>query len=288
MPSPEEPGLELAERALDLARALRSAALWLLGPFDLLARRLNGHGDLPPLWLRRHAGPVGNFDSAAREMDAILRQQGLVRESDQILEMGCGCGAMVPALARLLGPDGRYVGFDVHAPSVRWCRRHFADDRRLRFELAEIASPYGDRSYHQPVQAYRFPLADGSADFLLAKSVFTHLLEDDARHYLKEIRRTLRPGRLALITAFLFDGTASPPAFPFPEAPSGVRWLRKLRPAAAVAYERVLFESMIAEAGLTLRSLIPGFWPGIAPVPQGQDVLILEALQDRTLDDPRG
>jgi SAM-dependent methyltransferase len=268
----------LGELAFGWARGLRTAALWLLEPVDRWRRRGSGRGDLPPLWLRRHAGPVGRFESAARDMEAVIRQHQLVRETDQILEIGCGCGAMVPALARLLGPQGRYAGFDVHPPSVRWCRRHFAGDPRLRFELAEIVSPYGGSSRLQPARSYRFPLEDAGADFILAKSVFTHLLESEVRHYLQEIGRTLRPGRLALITAFLFDGTVTPPAFPFPEEGSPVRWLRRLRPQAAVAFDRALFEEMIAEAGLTLRELIPGYWPGTVPVPQGQDILVLGRL----------
>ncbi len=37
-------------------------------------------------------------------------------------------------------------------------------------------------------------MTDESAGLILAKSVFTHLLEQDVRHYLREIRRTLQPG----------------------------------------------------------------------------------------------
>src|SRR4051812_34331595 len=110
----------VAERLFDVVRDLRTAALWLLGPADLLYRRLSGRTDLPPLWLRRHAGPVGGFESAARDMEAILRRLQLVRRTDQILEIGCGCGAMVPAFVRMLGPEGRYAGFDVHTPSISW------------------------------------------------------------------------------------------------------------------------------------------------------------------------
>jgi SAM-dependent methyltransferase len=276
--SDREPRLA-AERGFDFLRNVRTAALWLLGPADWLYRRLRGHAGLPPLWLRRHAGPVGDFESAACDMEAILRQLQLVRTTDQILEIGCGCGAMLPAFGRMLGPEGRYVGFDVHPPSIVWCRRHFATDPRFRFELAEIASPYGDPSHQRTTQAYHFPLAGGSADFILAKSVFTHLLEEEARHYLREIRRTLRPGRLALITVFLFDGSGpaavKPPGFPFPKGDSPMRWLRPLRPRAAIAFDRGFFEGMIAEAGLALREMVPGFWPGTALVPQGQDILIL-------------
>jgi len=268
---------------VDLARDLRTTALWLAEPGDWLLRRLRGRPDLPPLWLRRHVGPVGQFEHAGRAMAELIQRLGLVREGDRMLDVGCGCGGMVPYLCGLSGPSGSYVGFDVHAPSIRWCNGHYALDRRLRFELAAVTSPYGDNSSAQPASSYRFPVADGEADFILVKSVFTHLLEASARHYLAEIRRTLRPGRSALVTAFLFDEAVRPPAFPHPdehpEERSGVRWLRRVRPEAAVAYERRLFERMVAEAGLAVQSFLPGFWPGTAAHPSGQDCLIVGVAQ---------
>lgn len=271
--------MDLGRLGFDVARDLRTAALWLAGPLDRLHLRLTGRNELPPLWLRRHAGRASDFESAARDMEAILRQVRAVGETDQVLEIGCGCGAMVPAITRLLGPQGRYVGFDVHGPSIGWCRRHFARDQRLRFEVAKVASPYGAPSNDQPVDSYRFPVADGGADFILAKSVFTHLLDRDVRHYMREIRRTLRPERVAIITAFLFDGRTRPPAFPFPHRDSPMRWLRRWRVQAGVAFERSYFERLIGDAGLTLRSMIPGYWPGTTSALQGQDILVLTVSQ---------
>jgi SAM-dependent methyltransferase len=186
--------------------------------------------------------------------------------ADQVLDVGCGCGAMVPFFAKRLGEEGCYLGLDVHPPSIQWCRRRFQDDPRLRFEQVPVRSPYG-HGRGVAFEEYRFPLPDGAADFVLAKSLFTHLLEPEARHYLAEIRRTLRPGREAIVTAFLFDGSG-PPAFPFPAAGSPVRWRRRSHPHAAVAFERRFFESMIREAGLEVRQLLPA-------VPAGQDVLLL-------------
>jgi SAM-dependent methyltransferase len=266
---------ELAERGVELARDLRTVVLWLLGPADTLQRRLLGRPALPPLWLRRHTGPAHDFERAADDMETMLVGLGLVRTGDRVLEIGCGCGAMVPALARLLGHDGCYLGFDVHRPSIRWCRRRFAGDGRLRFEWADLASPYGNGASARPVEAYRFPVADGDADFVLAKSVFTHLRAEQARHYLGEIRRTLRPGGRALVTAFLFDRRARPPAFPFPDSDSPLRWRRRLRVEAAVAFERAHFESLVEDAGLAVGEAIYGYWPGETSPPRGQDVLIL-------------
>lgn len=264
-----------------IAEALRrgrTAALWLAGPIDRLWLRATGRGHLPPLWLRRHTGAVRAFESAARETAEFLDRLGFVRDGDTVIDVGCGPGAMVPELARRLGRGGHYVGFDVHAPSIRWCRRSHAGDPRLRFEHADLASAYGTGS-GAAASTYRFPLQTGEADLVLAKSVFTHLLEADARHYLAEIRRVLRPGRGAIVTAFLFDenGSFLPDvefAFPYSEASGRIRWRLRSRPAAAVAYGRAFFEAMTAAAGLRVIWMSAGYFPGSAH-PAGQDTVLL-------------
>jgi SAM-dependent methyltransferase len=276
------PGVTLRGAATGLLRLGRTAALRLAGPGDRLYRRLAGRPPLPPLWLRRHTGPLGSFESAARDTADLLARLDLPGAGQHVLDMGCGCGAMVTALLARVGPGGGYTGFDVHRPSIRWCRRQFAADPRCRFEVAELASPYGRRS-GASVAAYRFPVADGEIDFVLAKSLFTHLLADDARHYLSEIRRALRPGGKGLLTAFLFapprPGAAEPPAFPHPAgaAASAVRWRSASRPQAAVAFERSFFEALLAEAHLDLLAMVPGYWPGDGATLLGQDTLVVAA-----------
>ncbi len=262
-----------------LLRFCRTALFWSAGPLELLVRQLTGRGHLPPLWLRRHAGAVGKYESSALEMAAWIRELRLLRGYDQVLDIGCGSGAMAAEFAQMLGAGGRYTGFDVHRASIRWCKTRFGDDPRFHFELAPIASPYGSRS-DRPIEEYRFPMGDGQAGFILGKSIFTHLLEEGARHYLAEIRRTLCPGRAAVVTAFLFEhesrtGRGESPMFRFGDPRGSVRWRFKERPEAAVAYERTHFLRMIEEAGLRLQWLSPGFLPGDSHRPSGQDLLIL-------------
>ena len=252
--------------ALRALRVARAAALRLLGPLDAVKRLAGGRADLPPLWLRRHTGPVRSFESAAREMTALIERLGVVAPDALVLDAGCGAGAMVPMFARLLGPGGRYVGFDIHEPSLRWCRRRFRADPRLRFESSSRGG------------AVRFPSAGGEAGFLLAKSLFTHLPEKEARHFLSEIRRVLRPGAAALITAFLFEpGEGEARAaefFPFASPDGSARWRWKAQPESAIAFKEPRFLDMIAAAGLRFEWQSRGFWPG-APVLRGQDVLLL-------------
>ncbi len=264
-------------RGVDLLRAGRTAGLRVLGPVERGARALAGRPRVPPLWLRRHVGPVGRFASAAREMGELIDRLGVLREGDAVVDLGCGCGAMVEELGRRIGGSGHYLGIDVHEPSIAWCRRRWRHDGRLRFELATVRSAYG--AGEGAAGEYRLPVWDGEAGFVLAKSLFTHLLEDAARAYLREIQRVLAPGRRALVTAFLFDGArfaaAPPPAFPHPDPGAPVRWRRAARPEAAVAYSHERFFALVAAAGLEVAAWVPGFFPGGAATPTGQDVLLL-------------
>ena len=259
-------------------RLARTSAYRIASPIDRLWLHASGRGHLPPLWLRRHTGAVARFESAARETAEFLDGLGLVEPEFRVLDVGCGAGAMVPEFARRLGPEGRYVGFDVHAPSIRWCRRRYANDPRLTFALAEVVSAYGARS-GPPASSYRFPVEDADCDLVLAKSVFTHLLPPDAAHYLSEVRRVLRPGRAAIVTAFLFDAE-SPKlalvrrAFPCEDHGGLVRWRLRDRPTAAVAYAKPFIEGMVAGAGLRLQWLSPGYFPGADRL-EGQDTLLL-------------
>ena len=258
----------------DLARLARTAALRLASPADRLLRTLAGRSQLPPLWLRRHTGRVSEFESAARETSAFLERLGLWKDVRFVVDVGCGAGAMVEEFRRRLPPDGRYVGFDVHAPSIRWCRRRWATDPRLVFEIADVASPYGSASGAR-VESYRFPAENGEADLVLAKSVFTHLTERETAHYLSEIRRALRPGRPAVVTAFLYaaDDDAARAAFPY-EIGEGVRVRSRARPTAAVAWEKTRFVSLLEESGLHLQWHSEGYYPGREAL-TAQDVLLL-------------
>ncbi len=258
--------------ALFALKAARVMALRLVGPVDALMRLAAGRGNLPPLRLRRHTGPVRSFESAAAEMAALVERLGRIAPDDLVLDAGCGAGAMAPAFARLLGPRGRYVGFDLHEPSLRWCRRHFRADTRLRFETSRRGADY------------RFPAAPGEAGFVLAKSLFTHLPENEARHFLSEIRRVLRPGAVAVVTAFLFEpgeGEArAADVFPFASPDGSARWRWKAQPESAIAFESSRFLEMIAAAGLRFEWHSRGFWPG-ASVLRGQDVLLLSYGEPR-------
>lgn len=276
---------DLPPPAIRLLRGARTLALDLASPFErALSRQARA---LPPLGLRRHAGPLRHFASSALEAEQLLDRLALLAPDAHVVDLGCGPGAMALRFERRLGPGGRYTGLDVHGPSIRWCRARFAADRRFRFERLERDSPYRTGAgAHQR----ELPLAAGSADLVLAKSLFTHVLAEEAAELLAEIARVLAPERgRAVVTAFLFDprrresevprGT-HPPWFPHPGADAAVRWHHERWPHAAVAYERGLFEFLARANGLEVERFEAGFFPGDADPPAGQDVLVLSPKGD--------
>lgn len=99
-----------------------------------------------------------------------------------VLDYGCGCGRVAGPLMGRLGARARLHGADVDAAAIRWCQRHLAGEYRVIGE------------------DLRLPFDDGSIDVAYSVSVFTHLSEEDQRHWLAEVRRTLRPGGLFAAT----------------------------------------------------------------------------------------
>lgn len=118
----------------------------------------------------------------------------------RVLDIGCGCAKV----ARFLATDARvatYLGFDPIAVAIEWDRRYVLPVTGPRFEFVHVdlySAEYNPQGTVDP-DAFRFPAEDASRDLAIASSLFTHLLEPTARHYLREAARVLVPGgRLVL------------------------------------------------------------------------------------------
>src|ERR1700730_661463 len=182
------------------ARRARTIGLAALSPLDRVSLCLNGKGEYPPLHLRRQAGPLVAFDRAASEFIGYLAALTDLGSSSNVLDMGCGAGAIAIMLKDRL-TDGTYRGFDVHKPSVSWANRHLGD-ARFRFGNFD----YWNATFNPDgAREVRWPVDDDWADVILLKSVFTHMLPDDIRFYCSEIARTLRRSGQAVVTAYTFD-----------------------------------------------------------------------------------
>ncbi|HEX5726851.1 MAG TPA: class I SAM-dependent methyltransferase [Longimicrobiaceae bacterium] len=115
----------------------------------------------------------------------LLRPALAGRDAGDLLDLGCGTGALLPRLAAWETRVGRCVGVD---PSRAM----------LRAALSRLAAAPTPRAGLAAAEAERLPLRDASFDTVVSASSF-HDWHDPAAG-LAEARRVLRPGgRLLLL-----------------------------------------------------------------------------------------
>jgi ubiquinone/menaquinone biosynthesis C-methylase UbiE len=122
-------------------------------------------------------------DRAADDMQVRLRRRvcelaGL-RPGDQAVELGCGTGPLLADLAGVVGPSGTLLGVEPQPV--------FAERARARL------AAYPAVTVHTG-SAATLPLADNSADAVLAQTVLIHLAPATLDAVLTEVKRVLKPG----------------------------------------------------------------------------------------------
>jgi SAM-dependent methyltransferase len=98
-----------------------------------------------------------------------------VRDGDRVLDVGCGTGSLVQAVAEI-APRSQIVGIDLAGPFIEYCRSRFSDPR-ITFDRGS---------------ALDLPYPDGSFDRSLSLLVFQHLPQPEKAAM--EMRRVTRPG----------------------------------------------------------------------------------------------
>jgi ubiquinone/menaquinone biosynthesis C-methylase UbiE len=122
-------------------------------------------------------------DRAADDMQVRLRlrvcQLAGLRPGGHAVELGCGTGPLLADLAETVGPSGTVLGVEPQPI--------FAERARAR-----LAGHPAVTVHTGPAQA--LPLADASADAVLAQTVLIHLAPATLDAVLAEARRVLKPG----------------------------------------------------------------------------------------------
>lgn len=188
-----------------------AAGLRVVDPIDKLVRSLSNRGHYPPMSIRVRSNGLRKQFNGKRfgELGGILHEELVARASltsqSKILEIGCGCGRFAFAFAPKVD-DGAYTGVDIDGPSIASAKGNaYLSRKKFAFDHLDVHNTEYNPAGKYPAKKYRFPFEDNSFDVIFLVSVFTHMLPDDVKNYIKEIGRMLKPGGHVMFTTFVMD-----------------------------------------------------------------------------------
>jgi SAM-dependent methyltransferase len=239
-------------------------------------------------------GDEQEFLAVARMYRPLLISPGGLQPHHRVLDVGSGIGRMVHAVGDYITPPGGYDGIEIAPNGVRWCEEHITPTLpHFRFHHADVHNQVYNPAGKRRARVYRFPFADGTFDFVLLTSVFTHLLPRDVSHYLNEIARVLKPGGRMFGTFFLLSDErmkvvragGGPFRFPHRYGQPPLAANQRLsygdclveyedRPEQVVGYDERWVADQLAACGLTPDAeTYYGEWDGRPSKYNGQDVV---------------
>lgn len=129
----------------------------------------------------------------ARTSDLYRRRLAVLdalapRPGECVLEVGCGGGALLPAIGSAVGSTGRVVGIDISADQIDAARRKCADHPNIETAALDVR---------------QLPYEPGSFDAVIAVQVIEYL--DDPGQALTALRRVVTDRGRAVISATNWD-----------------------------------------------------------------------------------
>jgi SAM-dependent methyltransferase len=124
------------------------------------------------------------------------------KSGNQILDIGCGTGLVGISCEPFVRNGGFYTGMDIQRDQIEFCKKHYTESNFKFIHLNHSNPMYVNE---QPNDLEEWPIGNDSIDMATAVSVWTHLREEEAKFYFKEIKRVLKPGGKAIITFFYLD-----------------------------------------------------------------------------------
>lgn len=209
------------------------------------------------------------YKKSAEAYIEYLIEQCALKPNESFLDIGCGAGRIAIPLTRYLGETGSYEGFDIFKAYIDWCKKVFAKYPNFRFQHVDLYNKYYNPKGKFKASEFTFPFQNESFGFVLAHSVFTHMLPQDAENYLREIARVLKKDGRCFITFFLLNKeslqliNARKGHLNFRYDFGRYRTISNDSPEAAVCYDEAFVLGLYEKYGLKIKQPISyGSWCG--------------------------
>ena len=237
---------------------------------------------LPPDHLRLGVGnPDGEFYRVGEDIVVRLRREAGLGPSSRVLDIGCGLGRVAYPLARELGPDGSYDGFDTNKEYIEWCENGLGlDPQRVRFHWFDIYNSVYNPAGTIDGENLVFPWPDGAFTLTVATSLFTHLSAKGTVNYVREMARTLERGGLAFASFFVLDHEsreviAQRETYPhFTTEIEHGRVADPNSPDVAIAFDAEWLHQLFLSSGFAIEAYRPGKWRDFGRDELYQDLVV--------------
>lgn len=210
----------------------------------------------------------GDFRKQGRELTEKFVKLGGLKPTHRVLDIGSGIGRIAVGLTDFLNEKGSYEGFDVIERGVVWCQNNITTRfPNFKFQYTPLKNDLY-RNDGASAANFTFPYDDNEFDFIVLTSVFTHMMSEEVKHYLSEIKRVLKDDGKCFATFFVLDEFSTESMqnkkdFNFPYDYGHYKLMDDKIKSANIAFqEDYLQKKLVAENGLQLEALYKGWWSG--------------------------
>jgi ubiquinone/menaquinone biosynthesis C-methylase UbiE len=243
--------------------------------------------EIPPPELSAYVGG-GDFLAVGNALLGQLIGLCGLKPNEAVLDVGCGIGRIAVPLTKYLDRTGRYEGFDIVKQGIDWCNVNISKKYpNFHFQLAGIYNKAYNPAGETQAREYVFPYSDGSFDLVFLTSVFTHMLPEDMGHYMREIKRVLKPGGRCFVTFFLLDNGVhglikqGKSTLNFVYGSGISRYDDENAAESAIAYEENYIRDLYGKTGLQIcEPIYRGSWCGRGSFPEYEGKGVMTSYQD--------
>lgn len=226
----------------------------------------------------------GDFKTQGQHQVNLLKKYGLLKATDNVLDVGSGLGRTALALSSYLTPEAKYEGFDVVKKGIDWCNKKLKPKfPNFNFTYVPLSNQLYNTHKDSPT-LFEFPYKDKTFDKIFLFSVFTHMKIDEIENYLSEIQRVLKKDAICFATFFIYnqnDKLENFPGLKFPVIRDGYRLLDENLEEANIAIEKKHLLSIVKKYELEQVNFVKGFWSDFSIKNENidfQDIIILRKL----------